>query len=162
LISDRQLRQAIDGLRRLERKSFASRSRFAFSPHQIDHRRDLDRRPQDPKPLDESFALRLARTQNVDRPWIVLTGEWWACRMRETICRAQGRETGYQPCRVPLPRNRSAVFDRPKGRLVFSMSITHEQKPQRISCAVDEALARCVRLPSSGTAAIRRARALPS
>jgi hypothetical protein len=30
LISDRQLRQTIDGLRRLERKCFASRSRFAF------------------------------------------------------------------------------------------------------------------------------------
>jgi hypothetical protein len=30
LISDRHLRQAIDGLKRLERKCFASRSRFAF------------------------------------------------------------------------------------------------------------------------------------
>jgi hypothetical protein len=30
LISDRQLRKTIDGLRRLERKCFASRSRFAF------------------------------------------------------------------------------------------------------------------------------------
>jgi hypothetical protein len=30
LISDPQLRKAIDGLRRLERKCFASRSRFAF------------------------------------------------------------------------------------------------------------------------------------
>jgi hypothetical protein len=30
LISDRQLRQTIDDLRRLERKCFASRSRFAF------------------------------------------------------------------------------------------------------------------------------------
>jgi hypothetical protein len=30
LISDRQLRQTIDGLRRLERKCFASRHRFAF------------------------------------------------------------------------------------------------------------------------------------
>ncbi len=30
MISDRQLRKTIDGLRRLERKCFASRSRFAF------------------------------------------------------------------------------------------------------------------------------------
>ena len=30
LISDRQLRKKIDGLRRLERKCFAARSRFAF------------------------------------------------------------------------------------------------------------------------------------
>ena len=106
LISDRQLRKVIDHLRGLERKCFASGSRFAFydylaavfelyvrlrrtkqakkcgqlhcqivrspqpdmqAPHQGDHRRDLDRRHQDPEPLDACFRVRLARTENMDR-----------------------------------------------------------------------------------------------
>ena len=97
--SDRQLRKTIEDLRELERKCFASRSRFAFydylaavfelyvqlrrtkqakkaaqthcqsvrasqakphPPHQDHHRRHLDGRYQDPKPLDQGVALRLA------------------------------------------------------------------------------------------------------
>jgi len=99
LIPDHQLRKAIAGLKSLERKCFASRSRFAFydylaavfelyvrlrrrnqaktaaqtrcksvrppqpqthSPDQSNHRRDLDHRQQDQKPLDQGFAVRLA------------------------------------------------------------------------------------------------------
>jgi hypothetical protein len=110
-MSDKQLRKVITDLIKLERKCFASRSRFAFydclaavfelyvqlrakessqtfgsahcqairasqakrhPPDQGDDRRDLDGRPQDEKPMEPGFAVRVARTQNMERPWIVL------------------------------------------------------------------------------------------
>jgi hypothetical protein len=37
-------------------------------PHQDHHRRHLDRRHQDPKPLEQGLAVRLAQTENVERP----------------------------------------------------------------------------------------------
>ena len=121
LNSDRQLRKTIDDLRRLERKCFAARSRFAFydylaavfelyvrlrrtkssktcgpahcqpvrssqakphPPHQDHHRRDLDGTYQDPKPMEPGLAVRLARTQNLERPWVVLAGKRRACWVR--------------------------------------------------------------------------------
>src|SRR5208337_2559761 len=38
-----------------------------YSPNQSDHRRDLERRHQDQKPLDQGFAVRLVQTQNMEQ-----------------------------------------------------------------------------------------------
>ena len=89
--------------------------------HQSDHRRDLDRRPQDSKPLEPGFEVRLARTQNMDRLYIVPAGERWACWLCRSVCcnKPKGQVSGLY--RLPLPRNRSAVFDCPKGRADWSL-----------------------------------------
>ena len=55
----------------------------AQPPYQSDHRRDLDRRQQDQEPLDQGFAVRLARTQNMEGLCIVPARERrarWMCR----------------------------------------------------------------------------------
>jgi hypothetical protein len=57
--------------RRLNRFGLLRSRSQTHSSHQGDHRRDLDRRPQDPKPLEQGLAVRLARTQNMERSWIV-------------------------------------------------------------------------------------------
>ena len=119
--SDRQLRKTIDDLRELERKCFASRSRFAFYDYlaavfelYVQLRRRNQAKPwarriaklfglrdakcthpirviidatstadiKTEKPLDQGFTVRLARTQNMERPWIVPARKRWACWVR--------------------------------------------------------------------------------
>ena len=109
-MSDRQLRKIIDDLRKLERKCFASRSRFAFYDYlaavfelyvQLRRRNQAKpsarriaklfglRKPNRTHPIraiidatstadlktksrwTPCLTVRLARTQNMDGPWIV-------------------------------------------------------------------------------------------